>query len=99
MKQIELPFYDADILDRLEWPGEKPLTASAANAILRFRFSALDLDRMHKLAAKARAGALNSDEQALVEAYSRVGSLLGILKSKARLALKRRNVNGKAKTN
>ncbi len=40
---------------------------------------------------------LDSEEQAEVEAYSRIGSLLGILKSKARRALKRRTSNGKAK--
>ena len=54
---------------------------------------------MRTLAAKARAGTLTSDEQAEVEAYSRIGSLLGILKSKARRALKRRTSNGKTKTN
>jgi len=53
---------------------------------------------MPTLAAKARAGTLTSDELAEVEAYSRIGSLLGILKSKARRALKRRASNGKAKT-
>jgi len=53
---------------------------------------------MHALTAKARAGMLTSDEQAEVEAYSRVSSLLGILKSKARRALKRGTSNGKAKT-
>jgi hypothetical protein len=42
--------------------------------------------------------ALSIDEQAEVEAYSRIGSLLGILKSKARRALKRRTSNSKAKT-
>jgi hypothetical protein len=53
---------------------------------------------MHSLAAKARAGTLTDDEQAQIEAYSRISSLLGILKSKARRALKRRSSNGKAKT-
>ena len=53
---------------------------------------------MRSLAARARDGALTSDEQAEVEAYSRIGSLLGILKSKARRALKRRTSSGKAKT-
>jgi len=52
---------------------------------------------MDVLAAKARAGTLTSDEQREVEAYSRVSSLLGVLKSKARRALKRRHTNGKAK--
>jgi hypothetical protein len=33
-----------------------------------------------------------------VEAYSRISSLLGVLKSRARRALKRHTSNGKAKT-
>ena len=53
---------------------------------------------MHDLAAKARAGKLTADEQAEVEAYSRISSLLGILKSKARRTLKPRTTNGKSKT-
>ena len=52
---------------------------------------------MHR-AAKARAEALTDDEQAQIEAYSRISSLLGILKSKARRALKRRTANGRAKS-
>ena len=48
---------------------------------------------MHALAAKVRVGTLTDDEQAEVEAYSRVGSLLGILQSRARRALKRRGIN------
>jgi hypothetical protein len=56
-----------------------------------------DKRRMHTLAAKARRQ-LTSGEQPKVEAYNRIGSLLGILNSKARRALKRRTSNGKAKT-
>ena len=36
-------------------------------------------------------------EQSEVEAYSRISSLLGVLKSKARRVLKRRGANGKTK--
>jgi hypothetical protein len=47
--------------------------------------------------AKARAGALTPAEQAEVEAYSRVGCLIGILHSQARRVLKGRpGTNGKA---
>ena len=98
MHQTELPYHEAAILTRLEGPDESGLSAAAAKGILALAFSPADMDRMHALAAKARAGTLTSDEQAEVEAYSRIGSLLGILKSKARRALKRRTNYGEAET-
>jgi hypothetical protein len=98
MREIELPYHEAAILTRIAGPNEPALSAAAAKGILALGFCAADNDRMRALAAKAREGALTSDEQAEVEAYSRIGSLLGILKSKARRALKRRTGNGKAKT-
>jgi hypothetical protein len=77
---------------------EARLTPAAAEGILALGFDQADKDRMHALAAKAREGALTPEEQAEVEAYSRVGSLLGILQSKARRVLKGRGVkNGKAR--
>jgi hypothetical protein len=98
MHRTELPYHDAATLTRIAGPGEPALSAATSKGILTLTFSRADKDRMHTLAAKAREGTLTSDEQAEVEAYSRIGSLLGILKSKARRALKRRTSNGKAKT-
>ncbi len=98
MRQTELPHHEAAILTRIAGPDEPALSAAVARGILTLGFSPADKERMHALAAKAREGTLTCDEQAEVEAYSRVGSLLGILKSKARRALKRRPSNGKAKT-
>jgi hypothetical protein len=98
MRQTELPYHEAAILSRLAVPDKPTLSAAAAKGILALGFSPVDKDRMHTLAAKARAGKLTADEQAEVEAYSRIGSLLGILKSKARRALRRPTSNGKAKT-
>ncbi len=97
MRQTEAPCYEAAILGRLVLPGKSPLSPAAAEAILALEFDQADKDRMHALAAKARAGTLSPDEQTEVEAYSRVGSLLGILQSKARRVLKRRpGANGKS---
>ncbi len=98
MQRTELPNHEAAILARLAGPEETALPPAAAEAILTLSFSLADKDRMNELAGKARAGTLTDDEQAEVEAYSRVSSLLGILKSKARRALKRRGSNGKATT-
>ncbi len=98
MQQTELPYHEAAILTRIAGPDVPGLSAAAAKGILTLSFSPADKDRMHTLTAKARAGTLTSDEQAEVEAYSRIGSLLGIIKSRARRALKRRTSNGKTKT-
>src|SRR5262245_12650536 len=99
MPQTELPNHEAAILTRMVGPDEPNFSPAAAEAILALRFSQADQDRMNTLAAKARAGTLTSQEQAEVEAYSRIGSLVAILKSKARRSLKRRRgTNGKAKT-
>ena len=99
MQLTARPNDEAAILARLIGSDEPMLSPAAAKGILALEFDQTDKDRMHELAAKARAGSLTSKEQAEVEAYSRVGSLLGILQSKARRALKgRRSTNGKAKT-
>ncbi len=98
MQATELPFHEAEILNRIAWPDEPVLSAATAEGILTLGFSPADEDRMHALAAKAREGALSCDERSEIEAYSRIGSLLGILKSKARRALNRRTSNGKSRT-
>jgi hypothetical protein len=97
VQQIELPYCEAAILTRLVGPDEPALSPAAAKGILQLRFSPTDKEQMHALAGKARAGTLTSEEQAEVEAYGRISSLLGILKSKARRVLKHRSSNGKAK--
>jgi hypothetical protein len=97
MQQMELPAYEAEILARLGTADESVLTPAAAEGILAITFSPVDKHRMHDLAAKAHSEMLTSEEQREIEAYSRISSLLGIIKSKARRSLKRRIVNGKAK--
>jgi hypothetical protein len=98
MQRTELPRHEAAILGRLVVPEGLRLSPAVAEGILALEFGQADKERMHQLAAKARAGTLTPQEQAEVEAYSRIGSLLGILQSKVRRALKgRRSGNGKAK--
>ena len=68
--------------------GEIP--AAVAQGILQLAFPPNDVDRMHELSAKARAGTLSPDEDSEMDNYERVGAQLSILKSKARQVLKRR---------
>jgi hypothetical protein len=96
MQQTELPNREAAILTRLAGPDVPKLSPAAAEGLLSLVFSQTDKDRMNELAAKARAGMLSDDDQAEVEAYSRVNSLLGILHSKARRSLEHRGTNAKA---
>jgi hypothetical protein len=69
---------------------QEKLSPVAARALLKVRFSRQDLEQMNTLAAKARAGTLTPEEQIDLDTYERLGSLLDILHSKARMALKAR---------
>jgi hypothetical protein len=77
------------IWGRLIGPQRPTLSLGAARSILGLEFPAEDKARLRELAAKARAGSLSPAEQEEVDAYSRVGSILGIMKSKARMTLKK----------
>jgi hypothetical protein len=76
------------ILRRAVDSDEPVLSADAARAILRLRFSATDQRRMNRLAAKNRQGKLKPEEEVELSNYIRVGQTLGILQSKARRSLK-----------
>jgi len=69
-------------------PNQPHFSPEAAQGILALDFSQEDKDRMRELAAKARQGTLVPEEQEEIDSYGRVGSLLSIMKSKARQALK-----------
>ena len=80
---------DAAIVGRLIKPDHGDFSPDTAREILSLQFDGDDKDRMHQLSLKAQQGTLTSDEQAEIESYRRVGYLLGVLWSKARLSLKR----------
>ncbi len=65
------------------------LSREAARSLLALEFPPDDQQRMHVLAAKARAGNLTRREQKEIDAYGLIGSMVSILKSKARVALKK----------
>jgi hypothetical protein len=80
---------EGKIWGRLIGPERPAFSAETARSILELEFAEEDKARMRALAAKAREGTLSPEEQAEVETYSRVGSILGIMKSKARTVLKK----------
>jgi hypothetical protein len=79
----------AAIWERLFESVEPALSAEAARAILAFEFPTADKARVKDLAGKARAGKLTQSEQNEADAYAEIGSLVSMLRSQARSALKK----------
>ena len=80
---------EADIWDRVIQPERSNLSPDAARYILDLSFDPRDRKRMHQLALKAQAGTLTEQEATELDNYRRVGRLLDLMQSKARLSLKR----------
>jgi hypothetical protein len=78
---------ESTILARVIAPDEPIPSKAVAAEILKWGFSEGDKRRMSELAAKARQGTLTPEELAETEAYERVSSFLGLVKSKARRSL------------
>ena len=70
-------------------PDNPSFSSEAARSILSLGFGDEDNERMNLLAAKARQGNLDSQDESLLNAYLLVGSLVDLMHSKARLSLKR----------
>jgi hypothetical protein len=82
------------ILSRVLDPESEPMTPEAARYFLNVKFPHEDADRMNALAEKSRQGTLTENEHRMLENYCRVGDLLGILQSRARMYLKKRGIGG-----
>jgi hypothetical protein len=63
------------------------LSPEAAAFIVSLDLADEDTARTNELAAKAREGSVNADEEQEVEEYRRSGRLMEMLKLKARMAL------------
>ena len=68
--------------------GDGRLPAGVARYILSLDFDEQDKARMHDLARRNQEGRLSAAERDEMFAYAKAGTLLSILKSKARRALK-----------
>ena len=86
--EMTTPSTDCAIWERVI-QFEEQLSPPAARALLNVQFSSRDHERMHQLAANARAATLTAKEEAELDIYERLGCVLDILHSKARLALKK----------
>lgn len=80
---------ESEILSRLFAPTQPFLSKAAAKEILDVKFPAADVRRMKQLSARARQGKLTPLEEEEAGIYERIGSLLGVLQSKARVSLRK----------
>ena len=76
--------HESAIMERLIFSPEK------AEAIVSLAFSPEDEERMRELMERNNQGPLTDTERTEMEGFRRVGTLLGILQSRARLALAER---------
>jgi hypothetical protein len=80
---------EADILERIIQPDSADLSPDVASAILSWRFTDADRQRMTELSEKAAEGTLDSDQRRELDSYLLMGHLLAIAHSKARRSLHR----------
>jgi hypothetical protein len=88
MDKVQAKPKENAILNRVVSPAFAALSPEAAKAMLTLCFSPADMERLQELQTKALAGRLTKDEEEERDAYCRIHSLLGILHSKARVALR-----------
>jgi len=80
--------HEVSILARVLASEQEKLPIDVARYLLRCQFSPHDRDRMHDLAVRNQDDVLSEDERDELIAYARTGTVLSILKSKARRVLK-----------
>ena len=81
---------EAGIFSRLFANGHDELSATAARFILSLDFSDEDKARVHELVVKNQQGNLSGEEWEELENYKKVDTLVSILRSRARMALKKK---------
>ena len=90
MQQTTMPAGENEvtILARVLANGRDSLPEEWARQLLALGFSERDEARMNELAERNRQGIVSDAEKEELLGYAKAGCLLGILKSKARRALK-----------
>jgi hypothetical protein len=81
------PTSEVTILTRVLGNGDDKLPPAVARYILTLTPSERDKARMHELAVRNQRDALSPAEKEELFAYAKAGTLLSILKSKARRSL------------
>ena len=78
---------EAAIITRAINPEDSAYNSETATAILAIQISEYDQKRAIELGRKANEGTLTSEEKEEAECMERVGLLISLLKSKARISL------------
>jgi hypothetical protein len=78
---------EVTILARVLGNGQNELPSATARYFLKLSFSDSEKARMHELAVRNQQDALSPAEKEELFAYAKAGSMLSILKSKARRTL------------
>lgn len=79
---------EAAIFARVIDPANGSWSPEVAQAILSLSLPPEDRQRMDELAAKARAGSLEPDDELQIEGYRHVCRVLELMKAKSRTVLK-----------
>ena len=79
---------EADIWERIIHP-RGPMSKETARRVLDLEFTEEDRATMHDLAQRNQRGELSEEEEAELDHFCRVGTLLSILKVRARQVLKK----------
>jgi len=85
--KVVTPNTEAAILARIIQADEHELTPEVARYLLSMKLPSTDEDRVNELSAKARTGSLTESETQELDSYLHIGTLLGIVQSKARRLL------------
>ena len=75
---------EAAILARVIEADEFEITPDVARYLLSMQLPDADRERVDELSAKARSGSLTETEAAELDSYLHIGSLLGVMQSRAR---------------
>jgi hypothetical protein len=86
---------DVEILARLLGNGNGRMPRPIARYVLHLEFTSEEKARMHDLAVRNQADALSPQEKEEMFAYARAGTILSILCSRARQALKAQSKKSK----
>jgi len=80
---------EADILRDVVDSARSAMTPEAARSLLELQFSKRDQQRMRRLLDRNNKGTISDAELAQLDRYRRIGTLIDLLQTEAKLALHR----------
>ena len=88
--QQAAPNTEASILARMIQSQDRELSPEIAHYLISIKLPPDDEVRVNELSAKARTGTLSDRESMELDSYLHIGSLLGVMQSRARRILVRK---------